>query len=125
MFTKTMMLYFAVYVIANFIALLLASKILNDVNCGNKLKLFCFTILLTVAQFTLDYFVKLNILYTIFLFPLIYIAIIYVLMNITRLIRILGFGAVLKTSLMVVFFQLCTRGLLAWKLGHILNNIKF
>ena len=120
MIEKQMLVYFVVYVIANFIAILFSSKILNGIYVS-FFKLLIFSILFTIVQFILEHFIKINIIYFIFLFPLIYIMVIYTLIGITKLIRITNFGSVLKTSLLIVFFQLCTKGLLALKLTKYLG----
>ena len=120
MFGRTMMIYFAAYFIANFIAIVFSSKIINDINY-DAVRLFFFTILLTVFQFVLGHFLKLNILYTIFVHPIIYMFVIYIFAKITKLIRVGGFGAALKTALIVVFFQICTKFAFEWKLAKIFN----
>ncbi len=120
MFGRSMMIYFAAYFIANFIAVIFSSKIVNDVRY-DAIKLFFFTILITVFQFVLEHFFKLNIIYTIFAYPIIYMFAIYVFAKITKLIHIGGFGAAIKTALIMVFFQLCTKGLFAWKLAKVFN----
>ncbi|MCR4663374.1 MAG: hypothetical protein K5622_05775 [Endomicrobiaceae bacterium] len=120
MFGRTMMIYFAAYFIANFIAVVFSSKIINDVHY-DAVKLFFFTILITVFQFILEHFFKLNILYTIFVYPVIYMFVIYIFANVTKLIRIGGFGAAIKTALIMVFFQLCTKFAFQWKLAKIFN----
>lgn len=117
-----MIVYFIIYVVINFVAILFASKILDGINF-KVLKLLFFSMLFTVIQLILEHFIKLNILYTIFLFPIIYVFVIYTLIGITRLIKINNFGSVLKTSLIIVFFQLCTKGVLALKLAKYLNNL--
>ena len=115
-----MMVYFVIYVVVNFIAILFASKILDGINF-KVLKLLFFSMFFTVIQLVLEYFIKINILYTIFLFPLIYIFVIYTLIGITKLIKINSFASVLKTSLLIMFFQLCTKAILAFKLAKYLN----
>jgi len=120
MLEKQLVVYFIVYVIVNLIAIMFSAKLLNGVYAG-FFKTLLFSILFTAVQFVLEHFIKINILYFIFLFPLLYIAVIYTLMGITKLIRITNFGSVLKTSLLIVFFQLCAKGLLAWKLSKYLN----
>ena len=120
MFSRTVMIYFIAYLIANFIAVVFSSKIVNDVRY-DTIKLVFFSILITVFQFVLERFFKLNLLYTIFVYPIIYMFVIYVFAKITKLIRIGGFGAAIKTALIMVFFQLCTKALFAWKLAKIFN----
>ena len=120
MFGRSMMIYFAAYFIANFIAVVFSSKIVNDVRY-DAIKLFFFTILITVFQFVLEHFFPLNIFYTIFAHPIIYMFAIYIFAKITKLIRIGGFGAAIKTALIMVFFQICTKGLFAWKLAKVFN----
>ena len=120
MFGRSMMIYFAAYFIANFIAVVFSSKIVNDVRY-DAIKLFFFTILITVFQFVLEHFLKLNIIYTIFAYPIIYMFAIYIFSIITKLIHIGGFGAAIKTALIMVFFQICTKGLFAWKLAKVFN----
>ena len=120
MFSRTMMIYFIAYLISNFIAIVISSKIVNGIRY-DAIKLFFFTILITVFQFVLEHFFKLNIFYTIFVYPIIYMFAIYIFVKITRLIRVEGFGAAIKAALMMVFFQLCTKALFAWKLAKIFN----
>lgn len=120
MVEKQMIVYFVVYFIANFIALLFSSKILNGFYC-NTLKVFLFSIVFTAAQMALDYFLKLNIIYTILLYPIIYIALLYTLMGITKLIKIMEFGSVLKTSLILVLFQVILKSFLFVRLAKVLN----
>jgi len=120
MFSRPMMIYFAAYFIANFIAIVFSSKIVNDISY-DSIRLFFFTILMTVFQFVLEHFLKLNILYTIFVYPIIYMFIIYIFAKITKLVRVGGFGASLKAALIMVFFQLCTKALFAWKLAKVFN----
>jgi len=116
MFTKAVMIYFIAYFIANFIAIVFSSKIVNDIRYDG-IKLFFFTILITVFQFFLERFLKLNIIYTIFVYPIIYMFVLYIFAKVTKLIRIGGFGAAIKAALIMVFFQLCVKGLMAWKLA--------
>ena len=120
MFGRSMMIYFAAYFIANFISIVFSSKIVNGVNY-DAIKLFFFTILITVFQFVLEHFFKLNVVYTIFVYPIIYMFAIYIFAKITKLIRIEGFGAAKKAALIMVFLQLCTKALFAWKLAKIFN----
>ena len=80
MFSRTMMIYFAAYFITNFIAVVFSSKIINDIDYDG-IKLFFFTILITVFQFVLERFFKLNIIYTIFVYPIIYMFAIYIPKN--------------------------------------------
>ena len=122
MLEKQLVVYFIVYVIVNLIAIMFSAKLLTGVY-ASFFKTLLFSILFTAVQFVLDHFIKINILYFIFLYPLLYIVVIYTLMGITKLIKITNFGSVLKTSLLIVFFQLCAKGLLAWKLAKYLNNI--
>ena len=116
MFGKATMIYFIAYFIANFIAILFSAKIINDIHY-DSIKLFFFTILITVFQFVLEHFFKLNILYTIFVYPIIYMFIIYIFAKITKLIRVGGFGPAINVALIMVLFQLCTKGLMTWKLA--------
>ncbi len=120
MITRTMMIYFIAYLIANFIAVVFSSKIINDVRY-DAVKLIFFSIIITIFQFLLEHFLKLHLLYTIFVYPVIYMLAIYVFAKITKLIRVGGFGPALKTALIMVFFQLCTKALFAWKLAKIFN----
>lgn len=120
MFTKAIIVYFIAYTVANFVSVLFSSKIVNDVSC-DSIKLFFFSILITIFQFLLEHFFKLNILYTIFVYPIIYMFAIYILAKITKLIRVGGFGAAIKTALIMVFLQLCTKALFAWKLANTFN----
>ena len=120
MFGRSMMIYFLAYFIANFIAIVFSSKIVNGIRY-DAIKLFFFTILITVFQFLLEHFFKLNILYTIFVYPIIYMFAIYILAKITKLIHIGGFGAAIKTALIMVFLQLCTKALFVWKLAKVFN----
>ena len=120
MFTKAMMVYFVAYFIANFASVLFSSKIVNDINC-DSVKLFFFTILITVFQFVLGHFLHLNILYTIFIHPIIYMFVIYIFAKITKLIRVGGFGAAIKTALIMVFFQICVKYAFEWKLAAYFN----
>ena len=120
MFGRSMMIYFAAYFIANFIAIVFSSKIINGINY-DAIKLFFFTILITVFQFILEHFFKLNVIYTIFAYPIIYMFAIYLFAKITKLIRIEGFGASIKAALIMVFLQLCTKALFAWKLAKVFN----
>lgn len=116
MFTRTMIIYFVAYAITNFLSIVFASKIINDVHY-NGVKLFFFTILITIFQFLLEHFFKINILYTIFIYPIIYMFVIYTISKATQLIRVNGFGPAIKTALIMVFLQLCTQALFAWKLA--------
>ena len=116
MFTKATMIYFAAYFIANFISVVFSSKLINDVHYDG-IKLFFFTVLITVFQFVLGHFLNLNILYTIFIHPIIYMFIIYIFAKITKLIRVGGFGASIKTALIMVFFQICVKFAFEWKLA--------
>jgi len=120
MFSRTIMIYFIAYLIANFIAVVFSSKIINDVRY-DTVKLVFFSILITVFQFVLEHFFKLNLLYTIFVYPIIYMFAIYIFAKITKLIRVGGFGPAIKTALIMVFLQLCTKALFAWKLAKIFN----
>ncbi len=116
MFTKATMIYFAAYFIANFISVIFSSKIINDVNYDG-IKLFFFSILITVFQFVLGHFFNLNILYVIFVYPIIYMFVIYIFAKITKLLRVGGFGASIKTALIMVFFQICVKYAFEWKLS--------
>lgn len=120
MIEKQMIVCFIIYVVTNYIAIFFSSKILEGIYV-KFFKLLLFTILFTIIQFVLEHYIKINILYTIFLFPLIYIFVIYTLIGITKLIKINSFGSVLKTSLLIMFFQLCAKALLSWKLAKYLN----
>lgn len=120
MFGRAMMIYFVAYFIANFIAIVFSSKIINDINYDG-IKLFFFTILITVFQFVLGHFLKLNILYTILIHPIIYMFVIYIFAKATKLIRVDGFGAAIKTALIMVFFQICVKYAFEWKLAAYFN----
>ncbi len=120
MIGRQIIVYFMVFVITNFIAIFFSSKILDGIY-AKFFKLLLFSVFFTIIQLVLEHFIKLNILYVIFLFPLIYIFVIYTLIGITRLIKINTFGNVLKTSLLIMFFQLCTKAILAFKLAKYLN----
>jgi len=120
MFGRAMMIYFAAYFIANFIAIVFSSKIINDINYDG-IKLFFFTILITVFQFVLGHFLKLNILYIILIHPIIYMFVIYIFAKATKLIRVDGFGAAIKTALIMVFFQICVKYAFEWKLAAYFN----
>lgn len=118
--SKYFMIYFIVYLITNYFALVFGSIILNDVTCG-KIKLFFFTIFLTVFQYLLHNYVaikyNLNILYIIFSFPIIYMIILSGLAKITRLIKINSMGTSIKLALLLVFFQVCIKYAFVWKLA--------
>ena len=120
MFGRVMMIYFIAYFIANFIAVVFSSKVVSNVHYDG-IKLFFFTILITVFQFVLEHFFKLNLLYTIFVYPIIYMITIYIFAKTTKLVRIGGFGAAIKTAIIMVFFQLCTKALFVWKLAKVFN----
>ena len=89
-------------------------------SCG-KIKLFFFTIFLTVFQYLLHNYVaikyNLNILYIIFSFPIIYMIILSGLAKITRLIKINSMGTSIKLALLLVFFQVCIKYAFVWKLA--------
>ena len=117
---RAMMIYFVAYLIANFAAIMLTAAIVNGIRY-DAIKLFFFSILITVFQFVLEHFFKLDIILTIFCYPIIYMFAIYIFSKITKLVRVEGFGASIKAALMVVFFQLCTKLVFSWKLARIFN----
>lgn len=122
--SKSLMVYFVAYFIMNYVAIVFGSIILNDITC-NKIRLFFFTILLTIIQYFLHNYVavkyNLNILYVIFSFPIIYMIVLYVLAKITKLIEIKGMGESIKLALLLVFFQICTKYAFIWKLAAIFD----
>lgn len=117
---RAMMIYFIAYLIANFAAMVLTAAIVNGIRY-DIIKLLFFAILITVFQFVLQHFFPLDIILTIFVYPIIYMFAIYIFSKITKLVRVEGFGASIKAALMTVFFQLCTKALFAWKLARIFN----
>ena len=118
--SRAQMIYFIAFLITNFLAVAFSSKIVNDLHY-DTIKLFFFSIIITVVQFALEHFFKLDIILTIFCYPIIYMFAIYIFSKITKLIRVEGFGASIKAALMVVFFQLCTKLVFSWKLARIFN----
>ncbi len=117
---RAMMIYFIAYLIANFAAIVIIAAIVNGIRY-DIIKLFFFSILITVFQFVLEHFFKLDIILTIFCYPIIYMFAIYIFSKITKLVRVEGFGASIKAALMIVLFQLCTRLLFSWKLANYFN----
>ena len=71
--SRAMMIYFVAYLIANFAAIMLTAAIVNGIRY-DAIKLFFFSILITVFQFVLEHFFKLDIILTIFCYPIIYMA---------------------------------------------------
>ena len=118
--SRAQMIYFIAYFIANFLAVAFSSKIVNDLHY-DVIKLFFFSIIITVFQFALEHFFKLDIILTIFIYPIIYMFAIYIFAKITKLLRVDGFGAAIKAALMMVFLQLCMKLAFEWKLADYFN----
>ncbi|MBR3655501.1 MAG: phage holin family protein [Elusimicrobia bacterium] len=114
--SRAQMIYFIAYFITNLLAVVIASKIVNDLHY-DTIKLLFFSIIITVFQFTLEHFFKLNIILTIFVYPIIYMFAIYIVAKITKLLRVDGFGAAIKAALMMVFLQICMNLAFEWKLA--------
>ena len=118
--SRAQMIYFISYFIANFLAVAFSSKIVNDLHY-DVIKLFFFSIIITVFQFVLEHFLKLDIISAIFIYPIIYMFAIFIFGKITKLIRIDRLGAAIKTALIMVFFQICVKFAFEWKLADYFN----
>ncbi|MBO7611543.1 MAG: hypothetical protein J6T23_04945 [Elusimicrobia bacterium] len=118
--SRAQMIYFIAYFIANFLAIAFSSKIVNGIHY-DTIKLFFFSIIITVFQFALAHFLPLDIILTIFIYPIIYMFAIYIFAKITKLLRVDGFGASIKAALIMVFFQICVKYAFEWKLVDYFN----